>query len=174
MKRAVRYRWSKGAWWPFPAFTEDCDREFTEGEAAWLEPHRDRSMASHGHYFIRLTEAWAQLPEDLQTRFPHPHNLRKWLLIETGWRIEMDPFPMRNSEAALRLAHELSRQYPDDRIFVDPSDTRIVRWQQAKSQSMKAMGNRDFQASKDAVLNKAAEIIGVSREELDRNAGRAA
>jgi hypothetical protein len=121
-----------------------------------------------------LAEIWSQLPEDMAMRFPHSHNLRKWLLIETGWCTEMEPFLMRTSEAALRLAHELSRNYPDDRIYVDPADTCIVRWLQAKSQSMKAMGNKDFQRSKSDVLDKGAELIGISREELDRNAGRAA
>jgi hypothetical protein len=172
--KPIRYRWISGAWVPFPAFREAADAEFVEGEGCWLDVHRDRSQASHGHYFLRLAEIWGNLPEELQLRFPHPHNLRKWLLIETGWCIEMEPFPMRTSEAALRLAHELSRQYPDDRIYVEPSDTRLVRWFQAKSQSMRAMGNKDFQRSKSDVLDRGAELIGVSREELDRNAGRAA
>jgi hypothetical protein len=39
---------------------------------------------------------------------------------------------------------------------------------------MRAMGKKDFQQSKQDVLDKAAELIRVGREELDANAGRAA
>jgi hypothetical protein len=172
--KAVRYRWTSGAWKPLPGFIEDCEGEFIEGEERWLEAQHDRSMRSHSHYFAALAEAWANLPEDYRIRFPHPHNLRKWCLIETDWCVEMEPFVLITAGAALRLAHELTKQYPDDRIYVDPADTRTVRWKQAMSQSVKAMGSKAFERSKDDVLNKAADLIGVSVDQLRENAGRAA
>lgn len=174
MKRAIRYRWTGGAWVPLAPFRLLCEQEFTDGEERWLDAQHDRSMQSHNHYFACLNTAWANLPEEYKIRFPRPHNLRKWCLIETDWCTEMEPFTLVSPTAALRLAHHLSSDYPDDRIYVDPSDTRVVRWKQAMSQSIKAMGKKDFQASKVDVLDKAAELIGVSSEELGRNAGRAA
>jgi hypothetical protein len=81
---------------------------------------------------------------------------------------------MINPTAALRLCHLLSQEYPDDRIYVDPGDTRVVRWKQPKSQSVKAMGNRAFKQSKEDVLSKCAQLIEVAPEELKSNAGRAA
>jgi len=171
--RAVRYRWTGTAWEPFPAFLSHCQEQFVEGESRWLDEHHDRSPASHNHYFACLHEIWSQLSDELRLQFPRPQNLRKWCLIEAGWMTEMEGFTMVNPTAALRLAHDLSRAYPDDRIFVEPRDPRVVRWQMAKSQSLKAMGKKSFQKSKDDVLAKAAELIGVSVEELQRNAGRA-
>jgi hypothetical protein len=162
------------AWQPLPAFAEDCDKEFVLHEERWLDAHHDRSMASHSHYFAALNTAWANLPEEWSVRFPNPKALRKWLLIETGWCIEMEPYVLTTIAAAFRLCHELTRQYPDDRIYVNPDDPRQIVWKQAKSQSLRGMGKKDFQRSKDDVLNKASELLEVSREELDSNAGRAA
>ena len=172
--RAIRYRWTGDAWEPLPQFMLMCAQEFAPSEEAWLDAHFDRSLQSHSHYFAALNTAWANLPEELAQRFPNPTSFRKWLLIETGWCIEMEPYVLTKIEAALRLAHELTRQYPDDRIYVNPDDPRQVIWKQAKSQSMRAMGKKDFQQSKQDVLDKAAELIRVSREELDSNAGKAA
>ena len=50
----------------------------------------------------------------------------------------------------------------------------LVRVYTAQSQSMKAMGKRQFQESKTAVLDYVAGLIGTSAEALAKNAGRAA
>src|SRR3974390_704359 len=159
MKSAVRYRWTKGTWVPLPAFAEDCDREFAEGEERWLDTHFDRSMQSHNHYFAALNTSWSNLPEDYRLRFATPQSLRKWCLIEAGWYTTPEPYTLVTPSAALRLAHHLTRDYPADRIYGDPADPRTLVWKIARSQSMRAMGKKDFQASKDAVLDKAAELI---------------
>ena len=44
----------------------------------------------------------------------------------------------------------------------------------AKSQSMRAMGRVEFQRSKEAVLDVVAQMIGVKRDALAANAGKAA
>ena len=172
--RPARYRWTGVAWQPLPAFAEDCDKEFVLHEERWLDAHHDRSMASHNHYFAALNTAWATLPEDLALRFPTPQALRKWCLIETGWYTAPEPFMMATQAEALRHALELSRRHPDDRVYVDPDDPRRVVWKTAKSQSYRAMRKVDFQKSKDDVLRKLSELIGVPTDELERNAGRAA
>jgi hypothetical protein len=46
----------------------------------------------------------------------------------------------------------------------------IVTVYTAKSQSVKAMGSKDFQASKDAVLALCADMISVEVAQLDRAA----
>jgi hypothetical protein len=174
MKYAVRYRWTDGAWVPWRRFAAACEKEFAEGEDRWLEAIEDRSAQSHRHYFACIAEAWANLPEDLALRFPTPQTLRKWALIEAGWFVAMEPFTLTTPSGALRLAACLTKEYPDDRITIDPSDPRTVSWKTAKSQSMRSMGKRDFQRSKDDVLDKISELVGVSAEELARNAGKAA
>ena len=174
MKSEVMYRWTRGSWVPWRRFTEDCDAEFAEGEDRWLEAIADRSPQSHKHYFACIAEAWANLPERLGARFRTPEALRKWCLIETGWYTAPEPVTMVNQEEALRHALDLSRRHPDDRIYVDSEDPRRLIWKTAKSQNYRAMRKADFQASKDAVLQKLGELIGVPVEELERNAGRAA
>src|SRR6516164_749169 len=174
MKSAVRYRWTDGAWVPWRRFAEICDQEFAEGEDRWLEALEDRSPESHKHYFACLNTAWANLHEDLAMRFLTPASLRKWCLIETGWYTAPEPCVMATQAEALRHALELSRRHPDDRVYVDPDDPRRVVWKTAKSQSYRAMRKVDFQKSKDDVLRKLSELIGVPTDELERNAGKAA
>ena len=43
-----------------------------------------------------------------------------------------------------------------------------------KSQSHRSMDRKEFAASKDAVLDVIAKLIGVTVEELSKNAGQAA
>ena len=50
----------------------------------------------------------------------------------------------------------------------------VVRKFTAKSQSISAMGKKDFQASKQAVLDFLSGSIGVDTGTLAENAGRAA
>ena len=50
----------------------------------------------------------------------------------------------------------------------------VVTVYTAKSQSLRAMGKADFQASKDAVLGIVSEMVGTTPAELRREAGRAA
>jgi hypothetical protein len=61
----------------------------------------------------------------------------------------------------------------DDFAIVTATGATVTVWT-AKSQSVKAMGGKDFQVSKQAVLDVIADLIGVSPETLSREAGQAA
>ena len=61
----------------------------------------------------------------------------------------------------------------DDFAVVTVTD-RVVTIRQAKSQSKAAMGKETFAASKRAVLDYAASLIGSTREEAVQQAGQAA
>jgi hypothetical protein len=50
----------------------------------------------------------------------------------------------------------------------------VVNVFSAQSQSQRAMGKQRFQASKEAVLDVLASMVGVKAEQLQHEAGRAA
>jgi hypothetical protein len=61
----------------------------------------------------------------------------------------------------------------DDFAVVAVSDAVLTVYT-AKSQKLSAMGKRDFQASKTAVLDYAAGLVGVAADDLRRQIGKAA
>ena len=130
----------------------------------------DLSAASHSHYFASLTEAWRNLPEDMAERFPTVEALRKWALIKAGFRDERSVVCSNKTEAQ-RIATFI-RHLDDMTVVVVTEATLTVMT--AKSQSMRAMGRVEFQRSKEAVLDVVAQMIGVKRDALAANAGKAA
>ena len=147
-----------------------ADRMYVVGEQYRLAPLEERSRASHNGFFAAITEAWSNLPEDLAERFPSPDHLRRWALIKSGFRDERS-FVCASKAEALRLS-----------VFVKPIDDfavvlvheSTVTVYTAQSQSMRAMGKERFQASKDAVLDVVAGMIGHDAKTLSDNTGRAA
>ena len=147
-----------------------ADREYVVGEEYRLAPVEERSAASHSHYFASLTEAWRNLPEDMAERFPTVEALRKWALIKAGFRDERSVVCSNKTEAQ-RIATFI-RHLDDMTVVVVTEATLTVMT--AKSQSMRAMGRVEFQRSKEAVLDVVAQMIGVKRDALAANAGKAA
>jgi len=91
------------------------------------DTRRERSQASHAHYFAALAERWRALPIELRERYPTVDALRHLALIRTGYFVE----------------HE---------ITVDRGRGLVIQLL-AQSQSRGAMGRDEFQRSKDAVLD---------------------
>lgn len=139
------------------AWARQADERYVVGAVYRLEPHEDRSFNSHRHFFASIAEAWSNLPELLAQRFATPEHLRKYALVQCGYRDERSIVCASHAEA-LRV-----------RAFVEPMDDFavvvtsecVVTVYTAKSQSMKAMGRRPFQDSKQAVLDYIAGMIGV-------------
>ena len=135
-----------------------ADQSFVVGERYTLDVFQPRSMASHNHYFATLAELWRNLPEDQAERFPTDEAFRKHCLIMTGYRDEQT-FVASSKAEAIRLAAFL--RPIDDTAVVVVKDCVVRRWT-AKSQSMRAMGAKEFRQSKDDVLAYAAGLVGVS------------
>jgi hypothetical protein len=93
-----------------------------------------------------------------------PEHLRKYALVKAGYHDKRSIVCSSRAEA-LRLASFIR---PMDDFAVIGTNGPVVTVLTAKSQSMKAMGRKEFQASKDAVLNVLAEMIGTTREALER------
>lgn len=166
----ILYQWDGEAMVPHRRFKAECDRTFVVGENYRLVVHEDRSIASHNHEFAFVAEAWAQLPEKFASEFRTPEHLRKRALIEAGY-FNQQEVDAGSHAAALRVAHFVS-SIDEYSVVVVRGPIVVVR--RAKSQSRRAMGAKEFQESKQAILEIISAMIDVRPETLARNAGRAA
>jgi hypothetical protein len=166
----ILFQWNGEAMVPHRRFQAECDRSFVVGENYRLVEHNDRSAASHNHEFAFVAEAWAQLPEHLSEQFKTPEHLRKRALIDAGY-FNQQEVDAGSHAAALRVANFIASM---DEYSVVVVRGPIVVVRKPKSQSRRAMGAKDFQESKQAILEIISTLIGVKPEALTRNAGRAA
>jgi len=158
--------WENGLLRPLQRFHNVLAAEFGDGEVVTLERREERSGPSHNHYFASVNEAWKNLPEHMAERWPTADHLRKWALIKAGYRDERSIVCASKAEAS-RVAAFIR---PMDEYAVVTVREAVVTAYTAKSQSMKAMGKQDFQASKDAVLGIVSELLGVTPDQLRKAA----
>ncbi len=147
-----------------------ADQDYVVGQTYRVAPVEDRSARSHRHFFASVNEAWRNLPEELVERFPSAEHLRKYALIRAGYRDERSIVCASKAEAQ-RVAAFIRPM--DDFALVIVKEAVVIVYT-PKSQSLRAMGKREFQASKDAVLEVVSQIIGVSRPTLEQNTSAAA
>lgn len=166
MSAPLTYSWDGEAFRPLPRFAKAADKQFVVGMNYPLEVHEERSRSSHSHYFAALGEAWNNLPELLAEQFPTVEHLRKWCLIKAGFADERSIVCASKAEAQ-RVAAFIRPM--DEYAIVDVREATI-RVYTAQSQSMRAMGKKDFQASKQAVLEVVAALIGIDADRLSANA----
>ena len=162
----IPVQWTGEAFVPIGRGSRDADRYFVIGERYQLVEEKQRSAASHRHYFASVNEAWSSLPEEIAGRFPSAEHLRKFALIMTGYRDERTLVASSRAEAQ-RLA---SFVRPMDDYAVVTVEGSLVSVLTAKTQNMRAMDKATFQASKDAVLDYIAEMIGVEPGALAKQA----
>jgi hypothetical protein len=153
-----------GAFQPLPNFAARCDELYVDNEIYAITARQPRSPKSHSHYFACVTKGWKNLPEDLAKRYPSPDHLRKQILIEAGFvdertRVEDTP------AGARAVASYMKTLEPHTIIVVSGNVIKIFT---ARSQKGTVMGAKEFQESKDVVLNKIADMLGISVEELTK------
>lgn len=165
MDRPVIFEWTGEAMAPARGFAKLCDEQFVVGERYRMVQEAERSKRSHDHYFACLEEAWRNLPERYDGRWPTAEHLRKWALIQAGYRDERSIVAASKAEA-LRVADFVK---PMDEYAVVLVSEAVVTVYTAKSQSRKAMG-KEFQKSKSDVLDVLARLVAVERVELERAA----
>lgn len=159
------FYWTGTAMAPLnPSIARRCAREFTEGEVYNLAHVEERSAASHRAYFAAVNEGWQSLPEHLAERFQTSEHLRKFCLIKAGYS-DSETFVASSKAEALRLAAFIR---PIDEFSVVTVQGATVTRFTAKSQSTRAMGKQEFEASKDAVLGKIADMLGVTADDLSK------
>ena len=157
-----QFYWSGSAM--VPVNLRACARQYTPGEVYNLDHREERSAASHAHEFAWLHEAWATLPEPLAFAYPTSDHLRKRALIEAGYFDETITDCGSNA-AALRVASRF-RSLDDFALVIVRGP--LVAMRTAKSQSHRAMDRKTFQASKTAILEVVAGMLGVTVETLQQ------
>lgn len=148
-----------------PLSPKRADAVYVVGQRYRLVPHEDRNANSHRHYFACVHSAWLNLPEEICDRFATSEHLRKWALIRAGYRDERTIVCGSKAEAQ-RIAAFMKPM--DDFAVIVAREATVVAWT-AKSQSVKAMGNKTFQESKTKVLDVLSEMIGTDAAELGRS-----
>jgi hypothetical protein len=115
-----------------------------------LHAEHERSMRSHRHYFSALADLWDTLPERYATEqwAQSTEHLRKYALIKTGY-CDTTTLVCKSDAEAQRVAAFM--RPIDEFSIVLAKGATVVRYT-AKSQSVKAMGNADFQQSTADVL----------------------
>lgn len=144
------------------AVARRCAEAYGAGETVTLAAVEDRSGPSHRQYFAAINEGWGSLPERFADRFPTADHLRKWCLIRTGYS-DSHSIVCNSAAEARRVAAFIG---PIDEFSVVTIQGATVTRFTAKSQSMRAMGKQEFEASKRAVLDYIAGMIGVEANEL--------
>lgn len=163
----ILVRWTDGKFIPANApMVARCAQHFEAGELYRIEFREDRSAKTHKHFFASINEAFKNLPEAVAALCPTPEDLRKRALIVNGYADHID-LVGSTAEAAQEIARQIRRH---GGYCIITSRGEVHRIYIAKSQSMKAMDKKEFQASKQAVLNTVSDWIGVTPAELAANA----
>lgn len=167
----ISYRWAGEHMSPLSGrATLDANKTFVVGQVYLLVEDHDRSIATHNHQFAEIAEVWKNLSDDMIDRWPTPKHLRKFALIQCGFT-EHRQFVASSKAEALRIAKFIRPK--DEYAIINVRGCVVNEWT-AMSQSRKAMGAREFQRSKQAVLEFVAGLIKVSPDTLVKEAGRAA
>lgn len=158
----IPMRWDGESLTPLPSFARRADDYYVIGKVYRIVDLEDRSDVSHRHEFAWLREAWQNLPEQLQDEFPSPEHLRKRALIECGF-YDQTIIDVGSKAGAMRVA-QYARGEDEYAVAVVRGPIVVVR--KAKSQSRRAMDKHEFQASKTAILEWVATLLGVTSEQL--------
>jgi hypothetical protein len=164
------YKWDGAAFTPTPYFKAQAEKQLQFGRTYRLEAVEIRSSESHKHYFACINTAFDNLPEAHANRWQTPDQLRKWALCQTPFR-DTQEFHAPSHAEAIRLATHFAqlREFSVCEI----RDNMVLR-HTPHSQDYAQMADREFQASKSAVLDVLANILGVPAEDLAREGGKAA
>lgn len=135
-----------------------------------VEDQRARTEASNRHFFACVKKGYDNLPEGWAKLIKSSEQLRKFALIKAGYA-DVRTIALPTEEAANQVAAVVRSVDPFSVVSVHET---MVTAASAKSQSAQAMDRDEFRASKDAVLEVIASMVGVSVDELSSNAGAAA
>ncbi len=167
----VAFRYEDGKMVPANKFHADrAAKQFAQGQTYAMVVHEARSPESHSHYFACLHDAWMNLAEEYADEIPTAEHLRAYALVKAGYA-DKHTIVHATPEDAIRTAAIASSR---DKIRIVKVAGRIVTVWIPHSQSTRAMGKKEFAASKNAVLDIVAAMARTTRHDLENNAGKAA
>lgn len=126
-----------------------------EGQRVTVELDWSRSRASHNHHFAEVEAYWQSIPERHmgQPWAASADHLRKHCLIATGYCDTYQVDAGSNAAALRIIPHLQAAEVGKHGYAIVQVSGPVIRVWTPRSQSMRAMGNKDFQASKQAVLD---------------------
>lgn len=138
-----------------------ADELFDEGRRYILHALDERTDKTHKHYFAQLRDIWHNLPDRLLQKFPNPDVMRQHALILTGF-VTSRTYCADTQAEAKRIAAFIES---DDAIYsiVSVQKCNVIELR-AASQSYEAMGRKEFQRSKEAVLAWCWDLVGVDAD----------
>jgi hypothetical protein len=163
----IVFLWNGDALAPVNKFKSLCDKHFVVGQEYRMVEEYGRSKVSHDHFFASIEEAWANLPENLSELYPTADHLRKRALVAAGYADQKSVVCSSHSEA-VRVAAFMRTAIDYALVTIEGATVTVYT---PKSQSKRAMGAREFQESKQAVLDIVSEMVGIEPEKLRANAG---
>ena len=164
MTAPMFFQWTGDTMKPLGRFARLAAESFKAGEQYYMEAVEARSWKSHKHQFADIYDAWLNLPEKYAKEpwAQSSKHLRKYALISTGF-CNTQTWSCVTKAEAMRWAANMRPE--DEFSIVIAQGSTVVRYT-AKSQSVRAMGAKDFQASKTAILDFIAGLLGVDAAEL--------
>lgn len=168
----IRARWIAGRFEPLGRSSQLWCQRMSDREVLILDVIRERSERGHRHQFAEITEAWRNLPESLQGMpwAVNPDTLRKHLLIVCGFADVRTVVAGSKAEAG-RIAALLTQLATEAHGYaITDLRDNVVTLRTPHSQSYRAMGRDRFQESKAAILDAAAELLGVDVADLAQTA----
>jgi hypothetical protein len=140
-----------------------ADRTYVCGRTYWLVEARTQEYSSKSwrHLWAVLSKAFDSLPEGSDL-WPDVDAFRKHLLLVAGFYNEVD-IEVGDTATAGRIATSLRRI--DGLSHVQVFNGHIL---QRTAKSMKDMGKEEFERAKSAIIEIAAELIGVTVDELTK------
>lgn len=143
-------------------------KHYREGEAYALVEYQHRSSKTHNHEFAFLNEAWETLPESLAQEYPNAEVFRKKLLIQTG-QFHERIIDAGSHAAALRVAAYLRGEDVEGFDYIAVRGVFVIV-RKAISQSKRSMDRKQFQESKQKLIDACADLLGVTPEALTKQA----
>ena len=148
---------------PIKRSQKTCDAQLVVGERYILEVGMPQSASKRAMFHASLADIFLSLPDETAERFLNKDHFRYWLTIKCGFADEMTEVCETKAEAERQKIRTL-RLAPYS--VVEQKDNVLKIWT-ARSTKAGAMDGREFSALVDAVLAKAADLIGVDRKALD-------
>lgn len=162
-KNIIRVRWCGHSFHPAGKVAQEKAKRLDMNEFLGVELLRDRSIRSHNHQFAEIKDLWLNIPEQLHSA-PYAatsETFRKHGLIVCGHH-DAEVVTCGCPEAAERVAAVLSTMANKAHGYaITRVEGSVVTCFTPKSQTLKAMGNDDFQASKTAVLDWCKSVVDV-------------
>jgi len=152
---------SDGRFLPDRRFVEVC-KQFRPGDRVILEILNQQNAAKRAMFHATLREVYASLPDALAERWISYDHFRAWLTIKCGFATESQEVCETRAEAE-RWAKRVQGREP---YAIVKQDGNVVTVWTAKSTKAQSMDGKEFSALVDAVLGKAADLIGVEPKAL--------